>query len=192
MMGSSAPATQFDLGTLRSPVGNDERLAPRLMAAALIGLAVGAAFLLVSPKVPGLVRSAWCVGATEPGCDPGSQTTGQLIDVVIWSLVLAGTATLVCVPLGWVADVVGRVRLSVPLVLLGPPLVWLLEVLGEPLGIGLTTRMRSPWLLAQATVAYAVAGLLTGARLRPLWRWLIAAVLVLGTAAVIARGYPYD
>ncbi|HEX4722513.1 MAG TPA: hypothetical protein VH333_08365 [Pseudonocardiaceae bacterium] len=192
MMGSSAPAAQFDLGTVRSPVGNDERLASRLVAAALIGLAVGAAFLLVSPRVPGLVRSAWCVGVVGPGCDPGSQTTGQLIDVVIWSLVLAATATVVCAPLGWLADVVGRVRLSLPLVLLGPPLVWALVVLGEPLGIGLNDRMRSPWVLAQATVAYVLAGVLTGARIRPLWRWLIAVALVLGTAAVIVRGYPYD
>ena len=191
MMGSSRPVTQFDLGTVRSPVGNDERLAPRLVAAALIGLAVGVAFLLVSPRVPGLVRSAWCVGVTGPGCDPGSQTTGQLIDVVIWSLVLAATATVVCWPLGWLASVVGRVRLSLPLVLLGPPLVWALVVLGEPLGIGLN-RMRSPWVIAQATVAYLLVGLLTGARLRPLWRWLITAALLLGTAAVIAFGYPFD
>lgn len=191
MMGFNAPAAQFDLGTLRSPVDNDERLAPRLVAAAAIGLVVGVAYLLVIPKVPGLVRAAWCVGAAGPGCDPGSQTTGQLIDVVIWSLVLVGTATVVCVPLGWLASVFGRVRVGLPLVLLGPPLVWVLVVLGEPLGLGLN-RMRSPWILAQATAAYLVVGLLTGARVRPLWRWLIAVALLVGTVAVIVAGYPFD
>ena len=193
MMTSSQPVAQFDLGTVRSPIGNDQRLGLRCAVAAVIGLAVGAVFLAVMPVVPKLVSSAWCVGVPTVGCDPGSRITGQLVDVVIWSVVLAGTATVVSAPLGWLADVLCRVRVSLALVLLGPPLVWALVVLGEPFGMGLN-RMRSPWILAQATIGYLLAGLLTapGARPKPLWRWVAAAGLLVGTAVVIALGYPFD
>ncbi|HEX4700535.1 MAG TPA: hypothetical protein VH352_00265 [Pseudonocardiaceae bacterium] len=179
---------------MRSPVGNDdERLVIRCAVAALIGLVVGVAFLLVTPSVPGLVHKAWCVGDFAPGCDPGRDTTGQLVDVVIWSAVLAATATLVSLPLGWLASRIAHVRISLPLVLLGPPLVWALAVLGEPLGVDLH-RMRSPLVLLQATIGYLLAGLLTATGPRPskLWRWLACIALLLGTAAVIAAGYPFD
>jgi len=136
MMTSSSPVGQFDLETVRSPLGNDERFALRCGIAALVGLAVGAAFLLVMPHVPGLVRSAWCVADTGPGCDPGSELTGQLIATVIWAVVLVGTATVVSAPLAWLAGALSGIRLSLPLVLLGPPLMWALMVLGEPLGGG--------------------------------------------------------
>ncbi len=191
MMTSSSPVGQFDLETFRSPIGDDGRLALRYGIAALVGLAVGAAFLLVMPGVPGLVRSAWCAAETGPACDPGSQLTGQLVDTVIWAIVLLATATAVSVPLAWLADVISGIRLSLPLVLLGPPLVWALMVLGEPFGVALH-RLRSPWVLAQAALAYLLAGLLTGTRPRPLWRLLAAAVIVLGTAAAIALGYPFN
>lgn len=195
MMASSQPVAQFDLGTVRSPIGNDERLAVRCAVAALIGLAVGAAFLAVTPVVPKLVSSAWCVGRPATGCDPGSRITGQLIDLVIWSVVLAGTATVVSAPLGFLAAAIDRVRVRVgmALVLLGPPMVWIVVVLGAPFGMGLHL-MRSPWILAQAGVGYLMAGLLTapGPRPKPLWRLLTVAGLVLGTAAVIALGYPFD
>ncbi len=192
MMTSSSPAAQFDLGTVRSPNGDDERLVLRLVIAAVIGLAVGGAFLAVIPTVPGLVRMAWCIRDTGPGCDPGSQTTGQLVDVVIWSVVLVGTATVISAPLGWLAAVLGRVRIGMALVLLGPPLVWALAVLGEPFGVSSLYRIRSPWVLAQASIAYLVVGLLTATRPRPLWRWLSGAALLAGTAIVIAFGYPFD
>lgn len=191
MMGSHAPVAQLDLGTVRSPVDDDERLGTRLLVAALVGLVVGAAFLIVIPVIPGLVRTAWCVGDTGPGCDPGSETTGQLVDVVIWAAVLAGTATLVGVPLGWLAAVLARVRVGVSLVLLGPPAVWALVVLGEPFGVALD-RMRSPWILAQTTVGYGLVGLLTASGRRPVWRWLAGAALLAGTVVVIALGYPFD
>jgi hypothetical protein len=191
MMTSSSPVGQFDLETVRSPLGNDERLALRCGIAVLVGLAVGAAFLLVMPHVPGLVRSAWCVADTGPGCDPGSELTGQLIGTVIWAVVLVGTATVVSAPLAWLAGALSGIRLSLPLVLLGPPLMWALMVLGEPLGVAVH-RMRSPWVLAQATLAYLLVGVLTGARLRARWRWSAAAALVLGTAAVIASGYRFS
>lgn len=191
MMTSSSPLGQFDLETLRSPLGNDERLAVRCGIAALVGLVVGAAFLLVMPVVPGLVRSAWCVAETGPACDPGSELTGQLVDTVIWAVVLVGTATAVSAPLAWLAGAISGIRLGLPLVLLGPPLVWALTVLGEPLGVALN-EMRSPWVLAQATLAYLLVGLLTGSRPRALWRWLAAAALLLSTAAVIASGYPFN
>jgi hypothetical protein len=188
MMTSSSPVGQFDLETFGSPIGADGRLALRYGIAALVGLAVGAAFLLVMPGVLGLVRSAWCAAETGPACDPGSQLTGQLVDTVIWAIVLLGTATAVSVPLAWLADVLSGIRLSLPLVLLGPPLVWALMVLGEPFGVAL----RSPWVLAQAALAYLLAGLLTGPRPRPLWRLLAAAAIVLGTAAAIVFGYPFN
>jgi hypothetical protein len=191
MMPSSSPLGQFDLETLRSPLGNDERLAVRCGIAALVGLVVGAAFLLVMPGVPGLVRSAWCAAETGPACDPGSELTGQLVDTVIWAVVLVVTATAVSAPLAWLAGAISGIRLSLPLVLLGPPLVWALMVLGEPLGVALN-EMRSPWVLAQATLAYLLVGLLTGSRPRALWRWLAAAALLSGTAAVIASGYPFN
>ena len=86
---------------------------------------------------------------------------------------------------------VGRVRVSLAAVLLGPPVVWVVVVLGEPFGVSLD-RIRSLWVLAQASVAYLLVGLLTATGQRPLWRWLPAAALVVGTAVVIASGYPYD
>jgi hypothetical protein len=191
MMAFSSPVGQFDLETVRSPLGNEERLALRCGVAALIGLAVGAVFLLVMPGVPGLVHTAWCVAETGPACDPGSDLTGQLVDTVIWTVVLVSTATAVSAPLAWLAGALSGIRLSLPLVLLGPPLVWMLMVLGEPLGVGLH-RLRSPWVLAQAALAYLLAGLLTGARPRVLWRLLAAAALLSGTAVVIAFGYPFN
>jgi hypothetical protein len=191
MMTSSSQVGHFDLETVRPPLGNDERFALRCGIAALIGLAVGAAFLLVMPHIPGLVMSAWCVADTGPGCDPGSELTGQLISTVIWAVVLVGTATVVSAPLAWLAGAVSGIRLSLPLVLLGPPLLWALMVLGEPLGVAVH-RMRSPWVLAQASLAYLLVGVLAGARLRARWRWSAAAALVLGTAAVIASGYRFS
>jgi hypothetical protein len=194
MMPSSSPVGQFDRRTMWSPVDDDtERLGIRCAGAALVGLAVGVAFLLVIPGVPALVRTAWCVGDSGPGCDPGSQTTGQLVDVVIWTLVLAGTATAVSLPLGWLVGRLGRIRISLPLVLLGPPLVWALVVIGEPLGVALN-RMRSPMVLLPVTLGYLLAGLSTtpGPRPRLIWRWLAGAALLLGTATVIAAGYPFD
>jgi hypothetical protein len=188
MMAFSSPVGQFDLETVRSPLRDDERPALRCGIAALIGLAVGVVFLLVMPGVPGLVHTAWCVTETGPACDPGSDLTGQLVDTVIWALVLVGTATAVSAPLGWLAGALSGIRLSLPLVLLGPPLVWALMVLGEPLGVAL----RSPWVLAQAALAYLLAGLLTGARPRVRWRLLAAAALLSGTAVVIAFGYPFN
>jgi hypothetical protein len=190
MMPPSSPRAQFDLGTVRSPVDNDEPLIPRLIVAAAVGLAVGTAFLLVIPDVPGLVRAVWCVGDTAATCDPINQTTGRLVNAVIWAVVLAGTATLVGAPLGWLAAL-GRVRVVLPSVLLGPPVVWAVGVLGEPFGVPLN-RLRSPWILAQTAVAYLLVGWLTARRPRPLWRWLAAGVLVAGTAVVLAIGYPYD
>jgi hypothetical protein len=97
----------------------------------------------------------------------------------------------VSAPLAWLAGAISGIRLSLPLVLLGPPLVWALMVLGEPFGITLH-RLRSPWVLAQAALAYLLAGLLTGPRPRALWRLLAAAAIVLGTAAAIAFGYPFN
>jgi hypothetical protein len=191
MMTSSSQVGQFDLETVRPPLGNDERLALRCGIAALIGLAVGGAFLLVMPHIPGLVMSAWCVADTGPGCDPGSELTGQLIATVIWAVVLVGTATVVSAPLAWLAGAFSGIRLSLPLVLLGPPLLWALMVLGEPMGVAVH-RMRSPWVLAQATLAYLLVGVLTGARFRARWRWSAAAALVVGTAAVIASGYRFS
>ncbi|HEY3610007.1 MAG TPA: hypothetical protein VGL06_21085 [Pseudonocardiaceae bacterium] len=191
MMTSSSPVRQFDLETVRSPTGSDARPVLRGGIAASVGLAVGAAFLLVMPGVPGLVRSAWCAAETGPACDPGSQLTGQLVDTVIWAIVLLATATAVSAPLAWLAGAISGVRLTMPLVLLGPPLVWALMVLGEPFGVALH-RLRSPWVLAQAALAYLLAGLLTGHRPRPLWRLLGAAAIVTGTAAAIAFGYPFN
>ncbi|HYS39268.1 MAG TPA: hypothetical protein VEO01_26935 [Pseudonocardiaceae bacterium] len=52
--------------------------------------------------------------------------------------------------------------------------------------------MRSPWVLAQATLAYLLVGVLTGSRLSARWRWSATAALVLGTAAVIASGYRFS
>jgi hypothetical protein len=188
MMAFSSPVGQFDLETVRPPLGDNARLALRCGIAALIGLAVGAVFLLVMPGVPGLVHTAWCVAETGPACDPGSDLTGQLVDTVIWAVVLVGTATAVSAPLAWLAGTLTDIRLSLPLVLLGPPLVWALMVLGEPLGVAL----HSPWVLAQAALAYLLAGLLTGSRPRAVWRLLAAAALLSGTAVVIAFGYPFN
>lgn len=190
MMTPHSPVAQFDLVTPPSPLDN-EPLARRLVIAAVIGLAVGVAFLLVIPGVPGIVRTVWCVGRTGPGCDPGSEVSGQLVDAVVWAVVLGGTATLVSAPLGWLAATFWRVRVALASVLLGPPLVWAVVVLGEPFGVALN-RMRSPWILVQAAVAYLLAALLTTTGARTLHRWLAAAALLVSTAAVIAFGYPFD
>jgi hypothetical protein len=191
MMAFSSPVEQFDLETVRSPLGDDERPALRCAVAALIGLAVGAVFLLVMPAVPGLVHTAWCLAETGPACDPGGDLTGRLVDTVVWAVVLVGAATAVSAPLAWLAGALTGSRLSLPLVLLGPPLVWVLMVLGEPFGLA-PHRLRSPWVLAQAALAYLLAGLLTGSRPRALWRLLAAAALLSGTAVVIAFGYPFN
>jgi hypothetical protein len=191
MMAFGSPVRQFDLETVRSPPGDDERLVLRYALATLIGLAVGAVFLLVMPGVPGLVHTAWCLAETGPACDPGSDLTGRLVDLVIWVVVLVGAATVVSAPLAWLAGALTGIRLSLSLVLLGPPLVWVLMVLGGPLGIA-PHRLRSPWVLAQAALAYLLVGLLTGARPRARWRLLAAAALLSGTAVVIAFGYPFN
>jgi hypothetical protein len=191
MMAFSSPVEQFDLETVRSPLGDGDRLALRCGIAALIGLAVGAVFLLVMPSVPGLVHTAWCLAETGPACDPGNDLTGQLVDTVIWAVVLVGTATAVSAPLAWLAGALTGIRLSLPLVLLGPPLVWALMVLGEPFGVALH-RLRSPWVLAQAGLAYLLVGLLTGSRPRARWRLLAGAALLSGTAVVISFGYPFN
>lgn len=190
MMTPSSPAAQFDLGTVRSPVDN-EPLARRFVVAAVIGLAVGVAFLAVIPRVPDIVHVAWCVGNAGPACDPGSLVSGQLVDAVVWAAVLGGTATLVSAPLGWLAAALGRVRVALVSVLLGPPLVWTVAVLGQPFGVTLD-RMRSPWILLQAPLAYLLAAGLTATGPRPLYRWLAAAALLVATAIVIVFGYRYD
>lgn len=196
MMTFSSPVGQFDLETDRSPLGNgdphtEEHWWVRCASAALIGVAVGLAYLVVMPGVPGLVQTAWCLRPSVPNCDPGGQTTGELAGVTIWTIVLAITATGVTVLLGPLVTRVGRVRLTLPLVLLGPPTLWAVAVLGQPLGVPMTV-LRSPAVLVQAGVAYLLLGALGSPRVRPHWRWLVAVALLVGTAVVIASGYSFD
>ncbi|HVV20097.1 MAG TPA: hypothetical protein VHF06_11725 [Pseudonocardiaceae bacterium] len=194
-MTSSSLVGQFDLETDRSPLGNDaadadERWWVRCAGAAVVGVVVGLAYLVVMPGLPGLVQTAWCLRPGVPDCDPGSQTTGQLVTVVIWTVVLAVTATAVTALLGPLVSAVGRVRLTLPLVLLGPPTLWAVVVLGEPLGVSLQA-MRSPAIVVQAALAYLLLGALGAVKVRPHWRWLAAAGVLVATAVVIASGYPF-
>lgn len=190
-MTSSSVVGQFDLDSDRSPLDNGERLWVRCAGAALIGLAVGLAYLVVAPAVPGLVQAAWCLGPKMTACDPGSRETGQLIDLVLWALVLVTTSTAVTVLVGSAVASVGRVRLTVPLVLLGAPTTWSIAVLGQLVGIPLTA-LRSPVVLVQTVVAYLLIGVLGAPRVRPHWRWLITVAFLVGTAIVVASGYPFD
>jgi hypothetical protein len=192
MMTCGAPIGQFDLETDRSPLGNDD--GPPLWwcaAAVVIGLAVGAAFLLVLPKLPGLTRSVWCLGAGGGGCLPAGATTGRLFGLVVWASVLTATSTAVTVPLGWLAFAVARVRVTLAVTLLGPPLVWAVVVLGEPLGVS-ADLVHTPVVLAQTAVGCLLATVLTAPWLRIRWRWAGAVALLLATAVVIAMGYPFD
>jgi hypothetical protein len=82
------------------------------------------------------------------------------------------------------------VPLTLPLAALGAPALWSVAVLGQPLGIPLTA-LRSPVVLAQAMAVYLLIGALGSPRVRPQWRWLVTVAFLVGTAIVIAGGYPF-
>jgi hypothetical protein len=192
MMTCGPPVGQFDLGADRAPVddGGHDRPLLSCASAALIGLAVGWMFLLVMPRVPGVVRSLWCVDATGGACTP-TGVTGRLFDLVVWGLVLAAAATVVTVALGWLAFAVAGVRVTLALTLSGPPLVWSLVVLGEPPGVP-SRLAHTPFVLVETIAGYVLAVVLTAPWLRVRWRWSAVVALLLATAVVIVMGYPFD
>jgi hypothetical protein len=191
MMTPGCLVRQSDFESDQPPRGNDERLWVRCAGATLIGLTVGLAYLVEAPALPGLVRAVWCLGPATTACDPHSQLSGMLIDLVVWAMVSVTTATAVTVLLGSLVSTVGRVRVTLPLVVFGPPALWSIAVLGQPVGIPLAA-LRTPAVLAQAVGTYLLVGALGSPKVRPHWRWLITVLLLVATAAVIASGYAFD